>query len=471
MPGGLDELYRQTLERIQKQADDDGPLGMRILSWITHTRRLLSVDELRHGLAVEYSDDGEGLEEFDEDNLLSPRSLVDVCAGLVIIDSTSQIVRLVHYTTQEYFDKARLHLFEGVEVDISRACLTYLSYSLDTKLRIVEDPYLFFRYDEVIMIVHEAIQSHPFLDYATHYWFSHVKSGLLAENRDPVFLKVVARFKTSHMILISVEFLHALSDSYIVHARRSAYGESSPLDLASSLGLEELVAVLLDPSTVTCPISDRSLPFASDAGNLAIVKLLLKYGARVNLTVKDVYGPTNTALWMACNGGHLSMAELLIENGADIDGNHSGDMPPIHAAIIRDRTDIVDLLLKGSVNVNARAAHGRTVLHRIAEHGSINSASYLLDAGCGLDLIDNSGMTALHYAAEFGRREMIKLLLDRGADASAKDGKGRTAWDLLGCPWEQSPLLQSEGQDYIERLRQLEQNSLKPLRKTLKRAR
>lgn len=69
------------------------------VSWITHARRPLLVGELRHGLAVEYCDDGEGLQEFDEDNLPSPGSLVDVCAGLVIIDSTSQIIRLVHYTT------------------------------------------------------------------------------------------------------------------------------------------------------------------------------------------------------------------------------------------------------------------------------------------------------------------------------------------------------------------------------------
>ena len=96
--GELDELYREAL-RIQKQAGTDGELGMRILSWITHAKRPLSVDELRYGLAVEYSDVPEHVEEFDEDNLLSPGSLVDVCAGLVVIDSSSQVVRLVHYTT------------------------------------------------------------------------------------------------------------------------------------------------------------------------------------------------------------------------------------------------------------------------------------------------------------------------------------------------------------------------------------
>ena len=435
---------------------------MRILSWITHARRPLLVDELRYGLAVEYSDDGEGLKEFDEDNLLLPGSLVDVCAGLVIIDSTSQIVRLVHRTTQEYFDNVRLHLFEGVEVDISRACLTYLSYSLDTKLRIVGDRYIPWRYDEKIKIVHEAIQSHPFLDYATHYWFSHVKSGLLAENRDPVFLKVVARFKTSDRILNSVDLLQALSDNCMVHFLSIVYRESSPLEIASRLGLEELVAVL-DPSTATCLIVDRSLAQASYGGHLNTVKLLLQYGARVNLTVNGPYDGKTTALGMACSGGHLSMAEFLIESGSDINGNQSVDMPPLHTAVSCDRTRIVDLLLEKGVNVNGRDAKGGTACHIAANYGFINSAIRLLDAGCGLDLIDDDGMTALHYAAGFGHPKMIELLLDRGADASTKDGKGRTARHFLERPLEQLPLLQLKDQERIERLkerlRQLEQKS------------
>lgn len=123
---------------------------MRILSWITHARRPLLVAELRHGLAVEYCDEGEGLQEFDQDSLLSPGSLANVCAGLVIIDSTSQIIRLVHHTTQDYFDNARLHLFKGAKVDMSRACLTYLSGSWDTKLRIVEEPFFDFPHSKEI---------------------------------------------------------------------------------------------------------------------------------------------------------------------------------------------------------------------------------------------------------------------------------------------------------------------------------
>ena len=186
MPAGLDELYRQTLERIKKQAGDDGVLGMRILSWITHARRPLSVDELRYGLAIEFNndddDDNEGIpEQLDEDNLLSPGSLVDVCAGLFIIDPTSQIIRLVHYTTQEFFDESRSDLFKDAEADISRACLTYLSYS-------------FFSEYPTVQVALKASQSYPFLHYASRNWILHVRSSLQVENPDPTLWKAMASF-------------------------------------------------------------------------------------------------------------------------------------------------------------------------------------------------------------------------------------------------------------------------------------
>ena len=162
MPRELDDLYGETVERIRRQSGDDGELGMRVLSWVTHTKRPLLVDELAHGLAVEYEDDEEAQNELDTDNLLSSRSLVDVCAGLVIIDPRSQIIRLVHYTTQEYFDKERLHLFENAEVEISRASLTYLSYDIANTIPS----------DDVISV---AIEEFPYLTYASLFWVLHVK--------------------------------------------------------------------------------------------------------------------------------------------------------------------------------------------------------------------------------------------------------------------------------------------------------
>ena len=427
MPRKIDELYKLTLERIQQQAGDDGMLAMRILGWITHARRPLSVNELRHGLAVEYDDDEDNdlyASELDKDNLLQPESLVDVCAGLVIIDSTSQIIRLVHYTTQEYFSKRRLNLFAQAEVDISRACLTYLSYDL-------------YHGRSIERIATKAFQSHPFLDYASGHWFSHVNSILSAENPAPVFSNLVARFKRSDSCLRSISLLHWDSqyemDFYAnpPDPDTKCPNRESALEVASYWGHEELVTVLLDRSTGSFPGLDRSLFFASRFGAINIVNLLLRYGAQVNAPLdgdgsrpKLCFSETNTALSVACKEGHLPVVKVLIKNGAS---PYVGDEPAMHAAAFMDKPVVVDFLIKEGVNVKARDSSKRTALHCAARYASVDVIQLLLDAHCDLILKDNEGLTALHYAARNGSVEVVKLLMDAHCDLDLKDNDGWTA--------------------------------------------
>ena len=476
MPGELDELYRQTLERIRNQAGDDGELGMRILSWITHARRPLSVDELRYGLAVEYKDDDDDddfLQDFDQDNLLSSGSLVDVCAGLVIIDSTSQIIRLVHYTTQEYFDKERLHLFGDAEIDLSRACLTYSFYKTVTEF--VTLPLSF----------EEAHTSHPFLDYAAHHWFSHLRSSVLSANPAPALLRAVARLKSSDKMLFLTNLLQMPSkkqgraffldegpESQFDHSRIT---RTSPLEIASYLGVEELVAVLLDRRTGSCPDTDTSLVFAASKGHLNVVKLLLSDGVRVDSTVKieSLCAGTITALSAACKVGHLPVVKALIKNGADIHGQALATLPPLHAAIAGGNPDLVHFLLKEGVNINCRDSTGQTACHMVARYYSDDMMKILLDAHCELELTDHEGWSALHRTASNTSFELIELLLDRGADASTKNVKGETARnlleqqlssctsaDLIGLIIAYGSEHSELAQQLIQRLLQLEQKSV-----------
>ena len=427
MPQKIDELYKLTLERIQQQAGDDGMLAMRILSWITHARRPLSVNELRHGLAVEYDDDEDNdlrATELDNDNLLQPESLVDVCAGLVIIDSTSQIIRLVHYTTQEYFSDKRLDLFAGAEADLSRACLTYLSYDIGYR----------FPNRKIAMW---AFKSHPFLHYASGHWFSHVHSSLSAENPAPVFLNFVARFKCSDSSSRSISLLrwdpdlHLRSDAEFFVPDLECPDRESALETASYWGLEELVAVLLDHSTGSCPGLDISLFFASQSGAKKVVNLLLRYGAQVNVLV-DVEEPrsevslrkANTALSAACKNGHLLVAKILIENGANI---HDGNLTSMHSAALANKPLIVDFLLKEGVNVNTRDSIEQTALHYAASCGSVDVVQLLLDAHCDLDLQDEKGCTAIQLAVSSRRVSTVKKLLDARCDLDIKDNDGCTA--------------------------------------------
>ncbi|KAE9577641.1 hypothetical protein CGMCC3_g6126 [Colletotrichum fructicola] len=95
-----DSAYEEAMERIEGQLDEQKTLAKDALSWIVCARRPLETLELQHALAVE-----RGTTELDEDNITELEDIVSVCAGLVTIDEESGVIRLVHYTTQEYFER------------------------------------------------------------------------------------------------------------------------------------------------------------------------------------------------------------------------------------------------------------------------------------------------------------------------------------------------------------------------------
>ncbi|KAM0344005.1 hypothetical protein ACHAPU_007908 [Fusarium lateritium] len=97
---GLESCYDQAVDRIECQEREQEHMAKQILIWITHAKRPLTMSELRHALAVE-----EGTIALNPDFLLDPDSIVSCCAGLVTVDKETDIVRLVHYTTREYFQK------------------------------------------------------------------------------------------------------------------------------------------------------------------------------------------------------------------------------------------------------------------------------------------------------------------------------------------------------------------------------
>lgn len=126
LPKGSDaysETYDQAMRRIQGQHKDSSDLAIRVLSWISRSRRLMSTLELQHALAVISNSS-----ELNPRNFTDIRLIVDVCAGLVTLDKESNIIRLVHYTTQEYFEQFWTSWFPDANQLIATVSLTYLSY-------------------------------------------------------------------------------------------------------------------------------------------------------------------------------------------------------------------------------------------------------------------------------------------------------------------------------------------------------
>jgi hypothetical protein len=63
----------------------------------------------------------------DQGHFYVADEIVKVCAGLVVQDSESNIIRHVHYTMHDYFERYQRAWMKGADADITAICLTYLS--------------------------------------------------------------------------------------------------------------------------------------------------------------------------------------------------------------------------------------------------------------------------------------------------------------------------------------------------------
>jgi ankyrin repeat protein len=158
-------------------------------------------------------------------------------------------------------------------------------------------------------------------------------------------------------------------------------------------------------------------------GNQELVRLLLNAGAEINAPGTSFEGG-KTTLQMAAAHGHVDLVRQLLGSGADVNAPAAGfgGRTALQAAADHGDYDLVKLLLVAGADVNAPAAnhHGRPALEAAAQNGDYDLVKLLLDAGADVNTpaAGNYGITALRAAAEYGDCNLVKLLLDAGADVN-----------------------------------------------------
>jgi len=111
------------------------------------------------------------------------------------------------------------------------------------------------------------------------------------------------------------------------------------LQWACVAGYKKAVEFILERGIVTQETLARGLMFASENGHLAIVRLLIKYGADVN---------KEFPLFLAAANGHLSVVKFLVKHGADV---NQGKGAALCKAAINGRTSIVKFLVEHGAKV------------------------------------------------------------------------------------------------------------------------
>ena len=402
----LDKAYDDAVARIRGQQLGFSDLAFKVLQWIICARRPLHVAELQHAVAL----DDVGL-EIDVDDLVEPSDLVSYCAGLVVLDQQSHIVRLVHYTTQQYFEQRGLEFFPHAQLEIASNCIKYIS---------MQDPDCSETEEDFATRLPEA----PFLQYATEEWGFHAQtvqvevcSQALALLRDPSCLSWIAQILWSENGLLG----SAVTDDW----------STSGLHICAYFNLNILVERLLE-GNIDINIRDydgwTAVSCACFFGSTAVVEVMLRYDG-LELNSQDHFG--EIALWKASYMGHEQIVRLLL-NRKDIDLNFLDKTlgTPLACASAEGHEAIVELFIQHqNTKVNLQDSNGHTPLINGVRNGHIGVVRLLLaKADVDANLSDYANMSPLFHAAEADFREVVQLLLGRkDLEVNVVDNGGCTA--------------------------------------------
>ncbi len=227
-----------------------------------------------------------------------------------------------------------------------------------------------------------------------------------------------------------------------------------PLESAVSRGHTEVVRLLLAKGAPP----NETLFESVQAGYTEITDLLIEAKANPNLPP-----PGRSPLYYAVRNGNVPVAKRLLAIGADVrvrcidslvprlGGIYQGGIaarqvidserdqkeynstaapvgwPLLHAAVLSDRLEMLDLLLPLIKNLEDPGHSGQqTALALAVGAKQVEMAEHLLKAGASAKVNGSGGLPLLFVAADNMNERLVKLLLAAGADASYVAPDGRT---------------------------------------------
>ncbi len=435
LPKTLDETYARTLQSIDEEKRE---YAQRLFRCLTVSIRPLRVEELAEILAIRFGKAVSPIFNAAWHPANAEEAVMSACSSLISVIDTGdhQIVEFSHFSVKEYLTSERLataderlsyyHILpEPAHMILAHAGLSIL-LQLDDK------------------IDRDVIVRFPLSSYAARHWVDHAQfrgvSSHIHEAMKRLFDPAKPYF-AAWVWLYDIDRCWAEPMSTI-HPMRP---EAVPLYYASLCGFRGLVEHLTtaDSSQINIRGGSHTTPLhaASVKGHLEVASLLLESGADPNS--RDYVG--RVPLHRVSQGGQLikvelslEIARLLVNCGAkaNVTDDDQGDTP-VHAAARSGYRDVVELLvgsgsriwqlLVGSgTSLDVRNKIQETPLHVACANGMLNVSRFLIDRGSDVNSRDDEGFIPLHTASRFGHVEAARLLLDCGSDVNACEAKSCT---------------------------------------------
>jgi len=258
-------------------------------------------------------------------------------------------------------------------------------------------------------------------------------------------LIVPARVRRELLQFFSLSSAHVVNKTRMAAPGRPLSGELAPL-WDEQLALDEAVALIRsrDDSGRGIELLQGAVLQARFARSPAVHASVLSLAAtsktpllrdwaidrlRANPSLAhERYKGGRTLLHDAASAGDLGLVEQLLDMGAGQTNDDRALYCVGNECSAPGASRIVHVLLQRSA-VRVNAAHGVkrcTALHMAARRGNVEVIEALLDGGADIEARDSAGDTPLRRAVNCNKVEAAKLLLARGADPYSKGSRALT---------------------------------------------
>ncbi|KAH7310535.1 ankyrin repeat-containing domain protein [Stachybotrys elegans] len=386
-----DKAYEDSMARIAGLGPDSENLAKQALLILSCARQPLQPEDLAYSLSVEPDSTA-----IDDDNVPDMEDVVRVCAGLVIIDTESNLVRLVHKSTQEYFERNRSRWFPNANKAMAHLCIQYKEMATAVFASSPE----------------RDRRELPFWQYADANWAYHALlangGGEIAREKAPDALKnsdLSTSFYSLSRLAVSLlakDVAGSLHSALVNACRERRYALVDLLLTVNSYDLNR-TARLLDPTLF--PVNNQGS--ISDTTE-ALTKVVLAE-PKGNPRQKKRF--RKTRLWSYVKPEWYMRDDDIL----------------LIIAILGNDRQMVELLLSHGADPNIPDCDGNTAMMVAARYGHEDLLSYLLSIpSIKTDHDSTVSWPPLLWAVRYGHLGCVKLLLDR-VDRNYRDDSGVNA--------------------------------------------
>ena len=421
----MDETYEKALQGIAK---DKKKHVHHLFQCLVAAIRPLRVDELAEIFAVVFDPNSEPKLEVGWRPESPEEAVLSACSSLITIvgdHEDSKIVQFSHFSVKEFLTSERFQTSElgqalyisldAAHTILTRACLAVL-LQLDETL------------DK------QRLKTFPLASYAARHWVDHAKIENVASQSQDLMLHLFNPEKP-HLVawtrIYNIDKGNEPSQNDLSNnEERPSPARATSLYYAALCGFagvaEYLIVTHHENVNVQCGHHGTPLHAASYEGHVDVARLLAEHGADVTMTNNQ----KRTALCSAYDGGRLEVMQMLLQHGANVEEPYAYSAGLLHIASHHGQAEVVELLLRNNANVNARDSVNETPLHGASRNGHLKVVELLLDNGADVNAETNSHSTPLHGASESGQLEVVRKLLEWGADVHLRNRRNRSPFDV-----------------------------------------